>query len=110
MLPVWQLRQRPQVPLAAYPLANVQALYARAQLCHLAYIFMADRHGGPDVLGGPGVPIVDMYVCAANCGFVHFDEHLPGAGLGDGHLAEFQAGARGGLYKRIHELWHVVLL
>ena len=58
------------VALAADPLAHVEPGDARAQLGHLAHVLMADDHGGLDVLLGPGVPVVDVHVRAADGGLV----------------------------------------
>ena len=92
--------------LAADPAAHLQTLDASAQLGNLAHILMADDHGGPDVLHRPGVPVVDMYVRAADGGLVDFDEHLSGAGFGNGNLPQFQTNARSWLHQCVHELCH----
>src|SRR5699024_9221519 len=70
------------VAFAADPLAHMEAGDAGTQLGHLAHIFMADDHGGLDVLLGPGVPVIDMYIGAADSGLVDLDQHLAGAGFG----------------------------
>ena len=49
---------------------------ARAQSGHLAHVLVADDHGGLDMLLGPGVPVINMYVRTADSGFVDLDQHL----------------------------------
>ena len=92
------------VALAADPHTHFKAGDAGAQLRDLAHILVADDHGGLHMLGGPGGPVVDMHVRAADSGFVDLDEHLAGAGHGHGHLPELQTDARHGLYDGIHHL------
>ena len=87
----------------------MQAGDAGAQLGDLAHVLVTDGHGSFDVQPGPGVPVIDMYVRAADSRFVHLDEHLAGAGDRDGHLPQFQAGAGGGFYDRVHHLHTFVL-
>jgi hypothetical protein len=45
-----------------------------------------------------------MYVRAADGGLVDLDEHLAGAGLGNGDLPELQAGSGNRLDQCVHEL------
>ena len=95
------------VALAGDPLAHVQAGDALAQLGDLAHVLMADGHGRVlDVLGGPGVPVVDVNVGAADGGLVDLDQNLARLGFGDGDAAQLQAGAGNGLYDGIHEGLH----
>ena len=74
------------VALAGNALANVQSGDARAKLGDLADVFMADGHGRLDVLLRPWIPVINMYVRAADGGLVDLDEDLTGAGLGNGNL------------------------
>ena len=74
------------VALAGNALADVQSGDARAKLGDLADVFMADGHGRLDVLLRPWIPVINMYVRAADGGLVDLDEDLTGAGLGNGNL------------------------
>ena len=74
------------VALAADPLADMEPGNARAQSGHLAHVLVADDHGGLDMLLGPGVPVINMYVRTADSGFVDLDQHLSRARLGNRDL------------------------
>ena len=92
------------VALAADPHAHLKAGDAGAQLRDLAHVLVADDHGGLHMLRGPGGPVVDMHVGAADGGLMDLDEHLTGAGHGHGHLPKLQTDARHGLNNGIHHL------
>ena len=96
--------------LAGHPLSHLQAGHPRAQGKNLAYILMADGHGGLDVQLRPWVPIVDVHVGAADCGLMYFDENLSGAGLRHAHLPQLQSRSRGGLDQGVHHRHRYVLL
>ena len=70
----------------------------------LAYIFMADGHGGVNVLLRPGIPVINMYVRTADGGFVDLNEHLPDANLRYGHLHQRQTRSFFRFDQSIHHL------
>ena len=74
---------------------------------HFAHIFMADGHGGLDVQLGPGIPVVDVHVGAADGCLVNLDQDFAGAGDRNGDLPQFQTGACHGLDNGVHKLLHV---
>ena len=92
--------------LAGDALADREARDARAELCNLADILMADDLWGLDVLLRPLVPFVDMDVGAADRGLVDLDENFSGARHRNRHLPQLQSGAGCGFYDGIHHLFH----
>jgi hypothetical protein len=60
------------------------------------------------VFDSAGIPVVDVYVCAADCGLMYLDQHFTGAGLRHGNLAQFQTGACHGFDNGVHILFHNV--
>ena len=93
--------------LAADTLANGKAGDTLAQGSDLAHILVADGHRRLDVLGSPGIPVVNMYVSAADGSLVNLDENFARAGDGNGHLPQLQTGASGGFYDSVHVLFHI---
>ena len=75
-----------------------------ADVSDLADEFMADRHGHGDGLLGPGIPIVDMHVRAADASAVDADQNVIDADGGLGDVFEPQAG----LGVRFDECFHRV--
>ena len=81
--PARQLRQRPQTtwpsPLTMSP--GWKSLDVGADLDDLADELMADDHRHGNGLLGPGVPVVDVHVGAADAGAQHVDQHVVDADL-----------------------------
>ena len=57
---MWDLVGEDVLITGAGPIGIIAARDARPQSGHLAHVLMANDHGGPDMLLGPGVPIVDI--------------------------------------------------
>ena len=74
------------VPFARDALADMQPCHAFAERGDFADIFMTDGHGRLDMQLRPRVPVVDVYVRAADGSFVDFDKNLARAGFGNRHL------------------------
>ena len=70
----------------------------------LADEFMADRHGHRDGLLGPGIPVIDVNIRAADSGAVDADQNVIDADSGLGDIFEPQAG----LGVRLDECFHRV--
>ena len=79
------------VPLAADDVADVEVLDVRADLDDLADELVADDHRHRDRLLGPGVPVVDVQVGAADAGPQDLDEHVVDADLRDRHFFQPEA-------------------
>ena len=60
-----------------------------------------------DPVGGPGVPLVDVDVGAADGGGPDLDQHLVGGDPGKVHLQQFPSQLRAGFDHRFHLLSHV---
>ena len=74
------------VPFARDALADVQPGHAFTESGDFADVFMTDGHGRLDMQLRPRIPVVDVYVRAADGGFVDFDKNLARAGFGNRHL------------------------
>ena len=95
--------------LSGDPLPDGKTGDAGTQGGYLAHILMADGHGGLDMYLGPGVPVIDVHIGAADGGFVYLDQHLAGAGNRYRHLPQRKSRAGGGLDDCIHQLFHNLL-
>jgi hypothetical protein len=60
------------------------------------------------MLGGPGIPVVDMDICTADGGLMHFDQYFSGTGNRHGNFTQFQTGTGYGLNDGIHPFFHGV--
>lgn len=85
------------VAFSGNPLANRQACDTGAQVSDFAHILMANGHGRTDVLYSPGVPVINMDICAADGGFVNLDQDFAGTWLRNRNFPQFQTGAGIGL-------------
>ena len=90
------------VAFAVDQIARLEALDIAADLDNLADELVADHHRRFDGLLGPGVPVEDMDIGAANCGPLDFDEHVVDARSRHGHLDEFEACSGPDLGNRAH--------
>ena len=97
------------VSLAGNPLSHGKTGDTGTQGSHFAHILMADGHGGLDMYLGPGVPVVDVHIRAADGGFVHLDKHLAGTGDRYRHLPQRKSRASSRLDDCIHQLFHNLL-
>ena len=90
------------VPFAADDLARMKVGDVRADRRDLPDELVADdqRHG--DGLLGPGVPLVDVQIGAANAGAANLDEHVVDADLRPRHVFEPQAGFGLGFDESFH--------
>jgi hypothetical protein len=91
------------VTFTGHTLTDPQTRHTGTQSGDLTHILVTDGHRGLDMLLGPGIPVVDMYIGAADGGLMHPDQNLTGAGLGHRHTAKFQTHACLGFYNSIHK-------
>src|SRR6185437_17092337 len=70
------------VPLAADDLPDVKVGDVGAHRADLTDELVSDHQRSNDGGARPGVPFVDVQVCAADAGPVHADQHIVDAGLG----------------------------
>jgi hypothetical protein len=96
------------VPFAGDDLADVEVVDVRAYFDDPANELVADDHRDGDGLLGPGVPVVDVDVGAADAGAEDFDHHVVNAGLGDGNFVEPKAFFTMLLYECFHGFHAVV--
>ena len=104
--PARQLRQRPQTtcpsPLTTSP--TWKSLDVGPDLDDLADELMADHHRHRNGLLGPGIPLVDVQIGAADAGAEHLDEHVVDADRGPGNVLEPQADFRLFLHQCEHDV------
>ena len=74
------------VPFTRVALADMQPCHTFAERGDFADIFMTDGHGRLDMQLRPRVPVVDVYVRAADGGLVDLDKNLARAGFGNRNL------------------------
>lgn len=67
---------------------------------------MADHHGRMDMLLAPGIPIVNVYVRAADGGFANFNQHLADPRGRNWDLGKPKTGAGCCLDQCVHHLLH----
>ena len=98
------------VSFTGYELADSVLCDTWPKTGNFAYILMADNDRRSDVLLAPGIPVVNMHIGTADCGFVHFDQHLTHSRPGNRHFFEYQALAGFCFDKGIHHGFHAHLL
>ena len=79
------------VAFATHALADLDALYVRADFDDFADVFVADGERRLDLLLRPGVPLVDVDVGSADGGLLDLDEDIVYAHLGHRLLNQFHA-------------------
>ena len=92
------------VPFARHAVADRQAANLGAHLNDAAAIFVADGHRDRDGLLGPGVPLVNVHVGAADRGLGDLDQHIVRADLGLRYIVQPDAGGCFFLYKCLQEM------
>src|SRR5262249_52790835 len=97
------------VPFATDDVTNVEICDVRSDIDDSPDELVAHHHGDGNSFLGPGIPFVDMNVCAAYPCPQHVDEHVVDAD--PGHRYELERQSRLGLFlhQGLHRL-HVVFL
>ena len=95
------------VGLGGHPVSHVHGVDLAAGLHHLSGKLVADDHRRVHPGLGPGVPVADVDVRAADRGGFYPDQDVPGTNLGNGQGAQFDiAGGGSGLYHCPHGSGH----
>ena len=81
------------VTLAGYHVARLVLGHGRAHALDDAAELMPHVHTHGDGLLGPGIPVPDVQVRAADCGFVNLDENIICTDFGHRHIHQLQAGS-----------------
>ncbi len=87
-----------QMPFAADQFAEFHVVDVAADGGDMADEFVPDHHRGFDGLLRPFIPVVDVYVGAADGGFGDFDQDVVDAVFGHRHIGQGQPLLRGGFY------------
>ena len=59
-----------QVPFAGNDITGLEIVHMSTGFYNFAHKFVTKMHGDRDGFLGPGIPVVDVHVCAADGGFV----------------------------------------
>ncbi len=94
------------MPLSRYNLPHMIPFHPGAERSDLPHVLMADRHRRANMRFGPGVPIIDMNICAADCRLVYLDQDFSDTHFRYGYAPKFQPLPCRRFYKCIHRLWN----
>ena len=87
-------------------LPDMKARDTGAERGDFADVFVPDRHRRLDVERSPRIPVVNMYIGAADRGFMDPDQHLSRTRFRHLYTAQLQSFSGGGFYDCIHHLFH----
>ena len=91
------------MPFAADNVAGSEIDHIRADRDDLAHELVADHHGHGNRALGPGVPVVDMHVGAADPGASHANQDVIDAVLRLGNIFQPQPGGPFTFHQRLHD-------
>ena len=97
------------MPLTGDQVAGLKIMDIAADLGHPADKLMADMHGHGYGFPGPIIPIVNMDIGAADCGFMDLYQHIVDTNLRNGHFFQPQSRFRSGLDQGVHFTLHAYL-
>jgi hypothetical protein len=94
------------VSLAHYEVAARKTFHVIANSIDNADKLVTDRHWHGNRFLRPGVPIVDVNICAADRSFQYTDEHIVAGNFWNRNFLEPETGLRFGFHNGLHHFLH----